>query len=546
MAQQERIDLGLRIGHAKGQMPDEGITRSQLTAGSGVNINVKENWDIELSTNTIAPSIQHIVVQGDIHSTTPIWMDSGITFNLTANTEYELRLIAFIGCTDGDNDRNFLYRWYSPDTATVDVQMWGKENHTVEDVNYGVSYDRRSFSNNAEYNWTPPTATYANNTIEHRLILVADDDTTVTFQFARREMIPGDLDEPYAIILRQHSYATLTAFGTGENSHEDKYAAVTAGGTAGYLADKIIAGDNVSLAITLDDKLEISSTGGGGSLPTASPWRAMRSNGDTGEWEATDRIISIYNYETNINVVDDNNTDTKAKIKAAVEVIDLSANGARISLRADSANTVSAQIDVFSGLQNDPEEDKSFIRFSSNAFQFKNHPGLTTASGDIGQVLTMLDSDGVATFQDLPETYSPPANAETVYHVRKDITAGELRVLIGSPVEIVPAAGSGKFIHVMGVACRFKYNTAVYTGTSVDSLLLSVATSAALYYAQDISISGSSNKVIVPSLVVLNNGDVVNYNVSLVNPSGTITGGAASDSFVSLIIDVAYRIVDFN
>ena len=47
----ERLDLGHRVSGEKAKKPDEFITKSQLTAGSGVSLEVQDNYDIRISRN---------------------------------------------------------------------------------------------------------------------------------------------------------------------------------------------------------------------------------------------------------------------------------------------------------------------------------------------------------------------------------------------------------------------------------------------------------------------------------------------------------------
>ena len=126
------------------------------------------------------------------------------------------------------------------------------------------------------------------------------------------------------------------------------------------------------------------------------------------------------------------------------------------------------------------------------------------------------------------------------------ITDAEIKLLVGTPKELVPTPGAGKYVEVVGVRLILRAGTEVLT-ESTDNLVVG-------YNDGTVSIgetieSGTFLVSVTDAItnwfgkkddVVADISTIVNQNVSLLNNNADFAGCASGDS--ALLVTIAYRI----
>ncbi len=128
------------------------------------------------------------------------------------------------------------------------------------------------------------------------------------------------------------------------------------------------------------------------------------------------------------------------------------------------------------------------------------------------------------------------------------ITDAELKLLVGSPKELVPAPGAGKYVQVVGVDFVLRTGTEVLTESDNDLVVGYNEGTVTIGEVVEMTSFIDSVTDAITRWFGKNNDQIadittiVNKNVALLNDSSNFAGAASGDS--ALLVTIAYRILE--
>jgi hypothetical protein len=134
-------------------------------------------------------------------------------------------------------------------------------------------------------------------------------------------------------------------------------------------------------------------------------------------------------------------------------------------------------------------------------------------------------------------------NESVVQYRTTVLTDAQIKALRATPIELVPAQGTGKFIEFVSALLHFDVTTTGYTETA-DNLAIRQTNGAGALVSQAIETTGfldqSSDKVTnalpkIDQIGVVSNASLVLHNTG----DGEVTGGNAANT---LSVKVGYRV----
>lgn len=153
--------------------------------------------------------------------------------------------------------------------------------------------------------------------------------------------------------------------------------------------------------------------------------------------------------------------------------------------------------------------------------------------GTSGQVLTSNGSSALPSFQTL---------SASTYSAQVSLTSLQVKSLNGTPITIVPAAGTNKVIFVISAAAKLNYGgTNVFTGGSSLSLYYTNNAGETLTNSYALTLTASSNQIGIatPTSTTGNlpSSTYKNKDVVISVSSTNFGGNAANDNTVDIYVN---------
>lgn len=275
MALIERIDLQTRVAGEKAYAPDEFVTFSQLTAGTGIELTQDTNRDIQINV-TGATSNDFLKRSAGDYA----------TFDLGTLATNDILLVEDV---DDSNTKKKVTVQDIADLASGESLPSGTENQTLRynssdelEATSVLEIDESYGSYNLQINESPTLSDIANcTTISHHHFQITKESESVNSHSFRADVTSDDDDDAIIVSVVQNSQETFTVSQNG---------AITTNALSGT-GDAYIGADT-------NGKLKRMTTPSGID-PAGTEHQTLRYDTTNG-WEATS-VLKVY--DTNYNII---------------------------------------------------------------------------------------------------------------------------------------------------------------------------------------------------------------------------------------------------